>query len=81
MLDDALGVSSAKAVRTAKKLNINRKRSNLRKSRRKWGSWVEGIEIRRMKQKMPARQIAAQLLRQVRPLDPGRRIVESPRVW
>ena len=79
-LHDALGISRPTAVRMAKKLEMFPKRRQQGKARRKWGSVLVDLEIRNLKMQASAYEIAKELLRQLTPPDPSRRIISNPRI-
>ena len=79
-LHDALGISRPTAVRVAKKLELFPKRRKRGKARRKWGSVLVDLEIRNLKIQAAAYEIARELLRQLIPPDPSRRIISKPRI-
>lgn len=79
-LHDALGISRPTAVSVAKKLEVFPKRRLRGKVRRKWGAMLADLEIRHLKVRVPAHKIARELLRQLTPPDPSRRIISNPRI-
>ena len=79
-LHDALGISRPTAVRVAKKFEVFPKRRRQGKPRRKWGSVLADLEIRNLKVRASAYEIARELLRQLTPPDPSRRIISNPRI-
>ena len=79
-LHDALGISRPTAARVAKKFEGFPKRRRQGKPRRKWGSVLVDLEIRNLKVRASAYEIAGELLRQLTPPDPSRRIISNPRI-